>query len=172
MTEATVPVFLSTAFSGPAWDRARGQLSQSRSGDASLDEVREELVLRDLFARYTYILDQGDVDALMTYFTDDCILKNPRGTCRGTAEIRANYEKLLRPTDRRLHWWSNVMTRVSDDLRHGWVTSYFYSLHQPVDEPFRTAAGLVADEWVKLDDAWRICDRAITVDIDSAINSA
>jgi hypothetical protein len=64
------------------------------------------------------------------------------------------------------------MTRVSGDLRRGWVTAYFYSLHQAVDEPFRTSAGLVADEWVKLDDGWRICDRSITVDIDSAMNSA
>src|SRR5215211_6560375 len=104
MTDTRSPVFLPTAGSGAAWDLAREQLSRPRSSDASLDALREELAVREALAQYTYSFDSGDLDAVMTFFTDDCVVTDRHGTTHtGPDEVRANYKRLIGTVDRRFH---------------------------------------------------------------------
>lgn len=72
-------------------------------------------------------------------------LARPRGSVSGSAEIRAHYNKMLRHTPRRQHVFSNVIVRLSDDLRRAWLTAYHYAILEPTRVPARTVSGLVAD---------------------------
>jgi ketosteroid isomerase-like protein len=170
MTDTRSSLFLPTAGTGATWDRAREQLSHSRNGDASLDQLREELALREALSRYTYAFDQGELDAVMTFFAYDCAVTDRHGvTHTGTDEVRANYKRLIETTHRRFHVWTNVVVRFSDGLREGWRIAYFYAYLAAVDEPPHAVGGVVADHMAKEGGEWRIRERSVTVDLDHAL---
>jgi uncharacterized protein (TIGR02246 family) len=172
MTDTRSPLFAPTAGSGPVWDRAREELSRPRSRDASIDELREELAVREALARYTYSFDGGDLDAVMTYFADDCATMDRHGmTHTGRDAVRANYKKMIESIPRRFHVWTNVVVRLSDGLQGGWRIAYFYAYLDAVGEPPHAVGGVVADQMVKEDGDWRIRERSVTVDLDHALTS-
>jgi hypothetical protein len=172
MADTPSSVFLPTAGTGPAWDFAREQLSRPRSRDASLDELREELAVREALARYTYSFDRGDLDAVMTFFTDDCVVTDRHGTShKGIDEARANYAKLIDTVPRRFHVWSSVVVRLSDGLQDGWRIAYFYAYLEPIGEPPEAVGGPVVDRMVKVNGEWRIRERSVGVDLDHVLNS-
>jgi uncharacterized protein (TIGR02246 family) len=173
MTDTRSPVFLPTAGSGAAWDLTHEQLSRPRSREASLDELREELALREALARYTYSFDQGDLDAVMTFFADDCVVTDRHGTTHtGTDEVRANYKRLIETTHRRFHVWSNVVVRLADDLREARRVAYFYACLAPVGATPQAVGGPLVDHMVKQDGDWKIRERTVGVDLDYAIDGA
>jgi uncharacterized protein (TIGR02246 family) len=156
--------FQPDAGASSAWELARAQLARPRARQPTLDQLREELALRDLIGRYAYTWDQGDLDGLMEFFTEDCVITNPRGTVVGSTAIRANYAEMLRDTPRRQHLFCNVVVRLSDDLREGWLTAYHYAVLEPKQDPSRTVSGLVADNVVKQADEWKIRARSVCID--------
>jgi uncharacterized protein (TIGR02246 family) len=167
MTDTRSSLFLPTAGTGATWDLAREQLSHSRNGDASLDQLREELALREALARYTYAFDQGELDAVMSFFADECAVTDRHGvTHTGTDEVRANYKRLIETTHRRFHVWTNVVVRLSDGLRDAWRIAYFYACLEPRGETAHAVGGPVTDHMVKQDGEWRIRERSVSVDLD------
>jgi ketosteroid isomerase-like protein len=166
-------MFLPTAGSGAAWNLAHEQLSRPRSSEASLDELREELALREALARYTYSFDQGELDAVLTFFTDDCVVTDRHGTRHtGTDEVRANYKKLIDTTHRRFHVWSNVVVSLADDLREAWRIAYFYAHLEPLGGQPEVVGGPIADQMVKRGGEWRIRERSVSVDLNYPLNAA
>jgi uncharacterized protein (TIGR02246 family) len=166
-------LFRPTAGSGAVWDLAREQLSGPRSSDASLDALREELAVREALARYTYSFDSGDLDAVMTFFTDDCAVTDRHGTTHtGTDEVRANYKQMIDTIQRRFHLWSNVVIRLSDDLQDAWRIAYFYAYLAPTSGPPQAVGGPIVDHMVKRDGQWRIRERSVTVDLEHTVDSA
>jgi ketosteroid isomerase-like protein len=173
MTDTCSALFVPTAGSGAAWDLAREQLSRPRSTDASLDELREELAVREALARYTYSFDQGVLDAVMTFFADDCAVTDRHGTTHtGTDEVRANYKKLIETTPRRFHVWSNVVVRLADDPREAWRVAYFYAYLAPIGATPQAVGGPLVDHMVKQDGDWKIRERTVGVDLEYAIDAA
>jgi uncharacterized protein (TIGR02246 family) len=160
-------VFLETAHAGPAWDLALEQMARPRNAGAAWENAREGMAVRDLLARYTYALDRGDVDAMMGFFTDDCVITNPRGTFSGPDVIRADLEDHISKGDHRFHLWSNVVVRMSDDFLEAAVTAYFLAVLQREAAPARWVGGLSADTVVKRDGRWQIRARTTTVDFTS-----
>jgi uncharacterized protein (TIGR02246 family) len=171
-TDTTHAAFLPDAGLSQAWKVAGVQLSRPRTENASLDELREELALRDLIARYAYTWDQGDVDGVMRFFTDDCVMTNPRGTHSGAVAVREIYEQMVQDTPRRRHLFTNVVVRLSDDLAEGWLTAYHYAVLEPRGESPRTVSGLVADHLVKTGEGWKIRARSVSVDTMSGVVAA
>jgi uncharacterized protein (TIGR02246 family) len=172
MTDTISPVFLPTAGSGAAWDLAREQVSRPRSSDASLDELREELAVQEALALYTYSFDQGDLEAVLTFFTDDCSVTDRHGnTHTGPDELRANYDQMIRTVHRRFHMWSNVVVRLDDGLQEAWRIAYYYAYLAQIGEPPRAVGGPVADHLLKWNGKWRIRERHVAVDLDHALSS-
>lgn len=172
MTTSVRATFQPDAGATVAWDLARAQLDRPRSGQPSLDYVCDELALRDLMARYAYTWDQGDLDGLMAFFTNDCVITYPHGTVSGSAAIRANYEQMVRDTPRRHHLICNVVVRLSEGRSEGWLTAYFYALLEPQGAPARTVSGLIADTVVKRDGEWKIRARSICIDTMADVTAA
>jgi uncharacterized protein (TIGR02246 family) len=147
-----------------AWEQARAQLARPRMHEPSLDQVRAELAIRDLIARYAYSWDQGDLDAVMAFFTEDCVITNPSGEVSGSAAIRANYQQKLRDVPRRRHLVGNVVVRLSEDLREGWLTAAYSAVLEPRDSSPRTISGLIADTVVKPAGEWKIRTHSVCID--------
>lgn len=165
-------VFPRTSHTGPAWDLALEQIVQPRKAEAPWEKSREGMAVRDLFARFTYALDQNDLDAIMEFFTDDCVMTNPRGTFSGLGAVRAEFEKRHRPEDRRFHTWSNIVVRLTDEFLAGTITAYFLAVVQRGGEPARWVGGLRADKVVKRNGQWRIREYTTSVIFTAAVAPA
>lgn len=170
MTDPVTPVgvFRQTARTGPAWGVILEQISGSSSGEAPLEGVRDELAVRQLLALYAYALDQCDVDGMMRLYADNCVITNPRGTFSGKEAIRRDFESRVSKDDRRLHLWTNVVVRLSDDLQEGVVTAYFWAMLQRASMAPRCNGGVSADKVVKRDGEWRFRERTTSVDFTTA----
>ena len=165
MSDTTSEGFLPTAHTGPAWEEARGQLTRPRKDNAPVEGFRAGMGVRDLINRYAYALDQGDLDGLMEFFADDCVINAPRGTLAGASAIRAHYERVISESDHRFHLLTNMIVRMGDDFGSARVTTYFFGVLQNHGEPLRTVGGLLADQVVKRDGQWKICARSVSIDV-------
>jgi ketosteroid isomerase-like protein len=164
MTETSTPLFRGASPSGRGWELLRQQLVP-RDGDASFEEVREELAVRDAVARYFYAFDQGDLEATMAMFVDEAELESPRGTVRGKEAVRAAYVDMMAAAHHRFHYLSNQVVRLSADLREAVVTSYHYALLAPTAGPPKVLGGIIADRLLKTSGGWRFAHRTTTVEL-------
>lgn len=134
-----------------------------------LSLLLEEAAVMDGFMAYAYAYDNHDLDAVLDFFTDDCVIDNPRGQVVGAAAIRANYQVLFGywDTDSR-HAWSNVAVRFLDPAR-AYVTAYHNAV---LVSDRRTLAGAGTDIRLmhKVDGSWKIARRWITDDVDYTID--
>jgi ketosteroid isomerase-like protein len=136
-----------------------------------LDLLREDAVIRDQFEMYGYAFDNQDLDTVLDFFTDDCVITNPRGQVSGAEAVRDNYLLLFgywKSTSR--HAWSNVTVRFLDTaLSEAYVGAYF-SGTLVSDE--RTFAGTGTDirHLKKMNGIWKIAERWITDDVAYAIS--
>lgn len=87
-----------------------------------------EAAARRLLNRYAYAYDAGDVDAMMSIYSDDCVLINNKGTYQGAAAIRANYEYAVAERALAFHLLGDVEVQSSDDRTEAWVTGYLHNL--------------------------------------------
>jgi hypothetical protein len=110
-----------------------------RSTDRStlLDRVAAETEIIDLFRRYHYMYDSGNVDAVMDMYSDDIVVMNPRGTYVGNAAVRENFEFLT--TERRylMHYGTNPLIRFDDEQKFdlAWFTAFFWCIELPNTKP-------------------------------------
>ena len=166
MSDATA--FVPNTHTGPVWERARALVTQPARDDAPWEVVREEMAVRELIHRYAYAWDQSDIDGLLRLFTDDGVIHEAEGTTAGPAALRARYERQVAATAHRFHLFTNVIVRVADDLRSATASSYFHVLLQKVGQAPRALGGLIVDDAVKQDGAWKFRTRSITIDISYA----
>lgn len=165
MSDQRLEGFLPTAYAGSAWDEARTQLARPRKGESPLEGMMAGMGVRDLLNRYMYTIDQGDLDGLMGFFTDDCVINTPKGSIVGTAAIREHYDLLLTGPHRRFHLVTNMIVRLADDYESGRITSYYFAMLQNDGQPPRAVAGLLADQVVKHGGGWKISARSISTDV-------
>lgn len=171
MADQSARAFLPTACQGPAWDGARAQLKHPYASDPSLERVAAELGIRDVLPRYSYAVDQGDLDAAMQFFTDDCVINSPKGAVEGSTAIRTYLEKTFQATPNRFHLFTNIAVRVADDHRSGLITSSYFAILQAADQPPNAVGGLIADQVVLQDNVWKIRERSIARDLACALTA-
>lgn len=133
-----------------------------------LTMLLEEAVVMDGFMAYAYAYDNQDLDVVLGFFTDDCVIDNPRGQVAGADAIRANYQVLFGYWAASRHAWSNIAVRFLDPQR-AYVTAYHHAVLL-ADE--RTLAGAGTDIRLlhKVDGSWKIARRWITDDVDYTID--
>jgi ketosteroid isomerase-like protein len=163
MAEATSEVFLKSAYTGAGWEPTRRILENPRKDGASLEELREEMAIRDLVARFNHAIDLHDFDGMMRCLTDDCVVTTSRGTVSGIEAVRKDYEEHFSEV-RRFHVWSNVVVQLSDDLRSGGVTSNFFAI-QARDEGAVGVGGVLAQKVRKENGSWKIYEREGSADL-------
>jgi ketosteroid isomerase-like protein len=130
--------------------------------------AHEETAIRDQFMVYGYAFDNQDLDAVMSYFTDDCVITNPRGKVSGAAAIRANYKLLFDYWSSSRHLWVNVIVRFPAAV-DAYIGAYHYAMLISGDQ---TLAGGGTDlrRLTKVGGEWKIAERWITDDVDHEIS--
>lgn len=130
----------------------------------------EEAAVMDEFMSYAYAYDNQDLDTILGYFTDDCVIDNPRGQVVGAEAVRANYRVLFGYWRASRHTWSNISVRFLDPTpTQAYITAYHHAVLLS-DE--RTLAGGGTDVRLlrKIDGSWKIARRWITDDVDYTID--
>jgi ketosteroid isomerase-like protein len=138
------------------WDIPNRTAATVEDRIASLETDRE---LRDVLARYIDALDGGDLDAIMGFIHDDCVIVGPRGTLVGKDEIRRDYEFVLANSTARVHRATNVVVRpVADD--EAWIASRNSAILRRHDGTLIAVVAVVVDRLLK-DGAWRMLQRRV-----------
>jgi uncharacterized protein (TIGR02246 family) len=164
MTEVGAQLFREGSLDHPGWELIRQQMVPPER-EASLEDLREQQAVRDAVTRYYYAWDQGDLDAVVAMFTDDCVLTTDRGTARGREAVREYYETTFQAANHRLHYITNQVVRLADDRREALVTSYHYALLQPTSGPPKAVGGVAADRLVKTEGRWKLAERTASIDV-------
>lgn len=129
-------------------------------------EVRAEIT--DLFAKYAWAVDTGDIDLLLSIFTPDGAVLDevfePASNYRGHDEIRRFGERFRDDTffPGRQH---HVTQTLYEPHGEGWRTkSFVLSSDCDGDPPYILAfAGWYDDIFVETPDGWRFAQRAIRI---------
>jgi ketosteroid isomerase-like protein len=104
-------------------------------------EARAEI--STLLNRYAYCYDAGDIENMMSIYSDDCVLVNGSGTFIGTDSIRSNYEQAILDRAVAFHHLADVEIILSDDNLEGWATGYLHNLAVRDGNPGGTMASFV-----------------------------
>jgi uncharacterized protein (TIGR02246 family) len=127
--------------------------------DAAVD-----VQIRHLIARYVWALDTGDIEGLMTLFTDDCVVQDTSGRRHeGKAAAEAYFAMLTRIPQfrgRRHHIDNLVYLRCDDEcrLRAYWTVAKWEATTQLKVIEFM---GHSEDRFVQRDGQWRFAERLL-----------
>jgi len=125
--------------------------------------------IRALVHSYARLLDQGDVDAVVTLFEHSTWRSLPHGSMlRGSAEVRPVYENLLAQDSnyRTKHLITNLTVEVAPGGANASSHCDWTVLQgAPGERVGVTQSGQYTDTFQKIDGSWRFTDRLITVDL-------
>ena len=157
MTTPIVPI------EGELWDVSRAFWSIPRMTATTVEDrvaaLETDRELRDVLARYIDALDSGDLDAIMRFIHDDCVIVGPRGTLVGKDQIRRDYEFVLANSTARVHRATNVVVRVvADD--EAWIASRNSAILRRHDGTLIAVVAVVVDRLLK-DGEWRMQQRRV-----------
>ena len=121
----------------------------------ALDEVRMREAIRDLFARYAWSFDTGDVDGYVSTFEPDGVLDLPDGTFVGHDQIRAYAAGVVADPNfvGRQHF---VGQSVFDPAAVHWTVRSYAMITQLVTgaAPHIVSVGHYVDECTETRDGW------------------
>jgi uncharacterized protein (TIGR02246 family) len=141
---------------GAFWSLPRAVATTVEDRIAALETDRE---LREVLARYIDALDSGDLDAIMRFIHDDCVIVGPRGTLEGKDRIRRDYEFVLANSTARVHRATNVVVRaIADD--EAWIASRNTAILRRRDGTLIAVVAVVIDRVLKQGE-WRMRQRRI-----------
>lgn len=128
-------------------------------------DISDELALRDLQTRYVVALDSGDLETIMSLFTEDAVMINPRGTWIGREAIHSDFEAVVATTRLRFHTFTNTAVRVLNDGHEAWMTAYNTALLVSRDDELTAVAATTAERLTREHRGWQIAERRVTVNI-------
>jgi uncharacterized protein (TIGR02246 family) len=142
----------------------RWPVGTSEGGQLAL--LREDAQLRDDFMVYTYAYDNRDLDTIISFFADDCVMTNPRGPVTGVQAIREKYRAQFGIWTTTRHIWSNIIVRFLDALpSDAYVAAYHHTMLLS-DERTVSATGTDIRRMRRIDGVWKIAERCVTNDVE------
>jgi hypothetical protein len=139
-----------------------------------MNSVEEKDAIRELLARYCFLLDGYLLSEFAALFTADGEWISRNGTAKGPAEI----ENLLRglvpepaPGNRRKHFTANIIVDLAGDSAT--VVSNFLVVRDSERGPVIAVAGTYDDTVVKTATGWKFKSRRLSHDIagESGLNT-
>lgn len=133
--------------------------------EARLRRVEHEMAIRDLLVKYAYAYDSNDLDRVVSVFSDDCVLVNPRATFVGADAIRVNYAHLISTRRYSFHHVTNVQVRLNAALDEAAASSYWTDKHVGKSGSIDGSDGTYTDRLRLIGGQWKIVERRITANI-------
>ena len=125
--------------------------------------VEDRVAIDDLFARYAWAVDTGDVEAFVPLFTPDAVILDPNGRFDAETGGPAAFVELMRgnPTfPGRQHWVGQLVLEGDTES----ITARSFAIVPSLHRTGATNLHLVAwyeDELRKVDGRWLFAARAI-----------
>ncbi|MBV7482976.1 nuclear transport factor 2 family protein [Bordetella sp. BOR01] len=139
---------------------------RSRTAGLSKSDVsildHEEAEVLDVFRRYHYLYDAGNLDGVVSIFSDDCVLLNPRGTYIGSEAIRENYAYLMDRTRFVLHYGTNTLVRFDRGMTQAWLGAFYSAAIVMPDKSSYSGGGTYMKRLRKQDGEWKVFEARIT----------
>lgn len=129
-------------------------------------ETRDRQELHDLALAYAEAIDAKNADDVVDLFTGDAVFRaydRPQGEAHGTDEIHALVGKLLGSFSATMHHVSGPRVVFTGPCSARGVVS-LVAWHAFAEErPDGILWGRYLDDYVRVDDRWRIARRTLTV---------
>jgi ketosteroid isomerase-like protein len=120
----------------------------------------------DLKSRYCWYFDDGDLEGVVSLFTDDAVCElGTFGSWRGRAEIEAGYRAQMVDSQvpgGRMHALSNPLVEVQGDTATGRWYLVDYDISGGSEQPIRLLASY-RDEYRRVDGRWLMAHTALTI---------
>jgi uncharacterized protein (TIGR02246 family) len=141
----------------------------------TLMELQDREEIRELLARYCFLLDARDLGAFAQLFAEDGEWISRNGRAAGRAAIEALLDGLVpvpREGARRKHLTCNIVIELAGASAQ--VRSNFLVVRDSAAGPVIAVAGTYADRLVKAGGRWLIASRELFHDIagESGLNTA
>ncbi|WP_328687907.1 nuclear transport factor 2 family protein [Streptomyces phaeochromogenes] len=122
----------------------------------------DRVEITDLFARLANLLDEHRHDNAGTIYTDDVVVRSPRGELHGLDEVTAFLERNHVEGERTFHVHGDVLVQLDGDRAKATANqlTYFYRNDGP---PHRTSGLRVACTAVQTSMGWRFSEMQITL---------
>jgi ketosteroid isomerase-like protein len=162
---AALPQVLSRDMWQPLRDNANHSPPRGETIEQRIERLEAESAIRDLLVKYCHCYDSNDIDGVMSTFSEDCVLVNPRATFIGGEAIRRNYNHLISTRRYSFHHVTNVTVRLNQEMNEASVTSYWTDKHVGKSGSIDGSDGTYADRVKKSGNDWKISERRITANI-------
>ncbi|MCG3044074.1 nuclear transport factor 2 family protein [Streptomyces fenghuangensis] len=121
------------------------------------DDTRtaDRIEIADLFARLGNLLDEQRHEDARTVYSDDVVVRSPRGEVHGLDELTAHLKQNRVEGERTQHVYGSVLVSVDGDRAEATANQivYFYRDGEP---PHRTSGVRVAGTAVRTPAGWRL----------------
>lgn len=128
--------------------------------------IEDWIGITDLFTRYAVALDKGDVETIVSCFSEDAVVASPiMGSFKGAAAIREFAEKnadYRRKGGQMRHFISNIRMDVVGNRARAWAYLLNYTTWEGKSE--LVAPGEYDCSLVKANGEWRFDHRVVMLD--------
>jgi 3-phenylpropionate/cinnamic acid dioxygenase small subunit len=136
--------------------------------------LEDKDAIRELLARYCFLLDGYKLDQFAALFTADGEWISRNGTAKGPADIEALLRGMVpepAPGRRRKHFTTNIIIDLTGDAAT--VISNFLVVRDSEAGPAIAVAGTYEDTVVRTADGWKFKSRKLSHDIagESGLNA-
>jgi len=128
-----------------------------------LQRLEDERDIELTFRRYHACYDAGDVEAILSCYTEDAIQINARGTYRGHDELRESYRWLTSGQKLAIHHGTNVVVTLDeDDPGQATLNAFWFAAVMTHQDRLMPCGGTYVHRMRRVDGEWLIAKQRIT----------
>ena len=127
--------------------------------ETRLQRIEDRDALRDLLARYCYLIAAGDVEGVLELFTPDCRVEILGQSYEGPEGLRKLYADSLR-VEPKPYIHNHLIESLGDDSARGRCV---LEIRQTRDGRPETGGGCYEDAYRKVDGSWKFESRVFRV---------
>jgi len=127
--------------------------------EARLQRIEDRDALRDLLARYCYLIAAGDVEGVLELFAPDCSVEILGQSYEGFEGLRKLYADSL-VVEPKPYVHNHLVENLGDDMARG---RSVFEIRQTRDGKSETGGGCYEDIYRKIDGSWKFQSRVFRV---------
>jgi ketosteroid isomerase-like protein len=130
--------------------------------DDSIQTVASRLAIEELNIGYCLSIDARDVDAFLSWWSEDAVWSMPFASFSGHEAIRQAFEAIVQSVVATRHLSGNLAISLDGD--HATARSYCFYESIGLDGTASTGWASYRDEFVRNDGQWRFLRRDVSLD--------
>ena len=131
------------------------------------DDLHELEKIRQLRIQYSHYYDTGDIDGIVSLFTEDAIVDaGVHGGAEGIDNVRAYFAEQREATGRTLHFVSNPRIELTSEntATGAWYLQDAVIGWAEAGQPPPVLYGTYSDDYVKVDGEWKFSAFRVSIE--------